>query len=871
MSTSKYSNRDALNQALDLYLDAMFLFVSECLDEQSIREALRLLSGDDLSENMEVKDIAALIKRHWSKCFKEEFKIIDRYGKTRYYDARSVTSLIVEGRNQVSHQRLKELDPEFTRSQLFLIAEVLGKINEPDAQGEVETIRDQLFDDTSERLETVSEPSKAVEVEKTKYEKSIAKLESHLADAKKSNKELSKQIIDNAVKLDEKKEELEKLSERLVGAKLDGKEYEKRLNSTSKQLEKVQTEHSACEERLTTISDQLASIEAKRDDYKKHLETASTQLDSVKVERSTFEERLTATSNELALVQAKKNASDRYLAVTRNLLTTVGIRDQSVFPPLKTDSVVRILDRRGMNKRDYLLELLEQKQPTIIYVQSEEMVETLLDHIVPEKADSIEKHGEQTSKAEEMEILEKLEGGELIAVVSSSTISTLPNPHHIEHFVFCHPVPDLDEFFKQCQPAFTSERNTYLHLIYNSEQDVEHLNKWLVQKYPEREVLEKLYPELKKFTERDGNFINTENLYSESDIAKLSIETGIAVFEELQLLERNGESIKLLAPAGKKLDESEIYNRGEKLKEETADFRAFQLEHSIEQIWEKIVEKLNVDTEHILRERDTFKKHFKVSKKDSNTQPTTQQDKNAPPILDVWPQRGMSAFNALRQQAANTSNDSWIREDTEGGSILSSPMTGEVLSSPVADSQGMEDHQNKYDLALQFAQEHGINALEEGVAQLIKDRNDPDYSFTIDEMKMLRAFQEALKDSQTQPEQSTEVAVSQATKGKVPEKKPSIAERYTSETTEAARDELAVKIAKIRINATGSKPIAWHKIREKFGLKNDQFHKVIRLSAGYRKAVIDRIKQLKSRPEGWEYSGKLERLTGIELSESELK
>ena len=101
-------------------------------------------------------------------------------------------------------------------------------------------------------------------------------------------------------------------------------------------------------------------------------------------------------------------------------------------------------------------------------------------------------------------------------------------------------------------------------------------------------------------------------------------------------------------------------------------------------------------------------------------------------------------------------------------------------------------------------------------------------------------------------------------------KKLSIAERYAAETTEEERDEVAVKIAELRINASGSKPLAWKKIREQLNLKHDQFHKVIRLSDGYRAAVIDRIKSLKASEEGWEYSGKIDVLTGIELDESEL-
>ena len=106
---------------------------------------------------------------------------------------------------------------------------------------------------------------------------------------------------------------------------------------------------------------------------------------------------------------------------------------------------------------------------------------------------------------------------------------------------------------------------------------------------------------------------------------------------------------------------------------------------------------------------------------------------------------------------------------------------------------------------------------------------------------------------------------------KSPKKKQSIAERYAAETTEEECNELAVKIAELRINEEGTKPLAWRKIREELGLKNDEFHLVIRPSAGYREAVVNRIKSLKASKEGWEYSGKLEFLTGIKIAESELK
>ena len=688
LSKAKYSNREALDKALHVYLEAMYSFVSRCLDDELIRNALRLPSDSNIGEKIEVKDIAHLIRTwpHWDNYFKEEFKVIDR-DDIRYYDARSVTGLIVEGRNQVSHQRLRELDRDFTRCQLFLIAEILEKINMSDAQREVEDIRDELFDDTVEQLEAVSE---AVEVEKAKYEKSIAEVKKRLAAEKENNKKLSNQIIDNAVKLDEKKEELEKLSGQLVSVKLSKKEYENRLNSISKQLKKAQEVHSTCEERLTTISNQRSAAEAERDGYKERFEIASKELEEAETEWQACEDSLAAMGN---------------LFMT----ATIGNQEvQAVFPSFETDSTVRILDRRDVDKQNYLLNLLEQKQPIIIYVQSEEMVDLLLERVVPEKADVIERHGERTSEAEEAEIFEKLEKGELIAVVSNTAFSTLTPSHGIEHFVFCHLVPGLDEFFKQCEPAFTSEKNTCLHLIYNSEQDI----KGLAQKYPDREALEKLYPELRKLAGTNGDFIRPENVYNELDIAKPGIETGLAIFEELQLLERNDEGIRLLPPAGKKLDASEIYRRGEQLKNGAAGFQVFQFEQSIEQIWEALLKELNVDNEQILEASSVYEvRAFPDAIEDSGAQ--------SEPSTDA------------------VENDS--KADDEVSEVQSEPST--IAETPKSTR-----------------------------ATLRRQR-------------------------------------------------------------EEHRNSLAVQIAEMRINATGSKPIACRKVfARQFDLKDTQFHKIIRLS-----------------------------------------
>jgi hypothetical protein len=281
--------------------------------------------------------------------------------------------------------------------------------------------------------------------------------------------------------------------------------------------------------------------------------------------------------------------------------------------------------------------------------------------------------------------------------------------HCVEHFVFCHLVPGLDTFFKRCQPAFTPEKNNYLHLIYNNEKDIEGLNQWLAQRYPDEETLRGAYRELKNLAKANSGFVKLEEVYNALDIVELEIETGLVIFEELGFLERNGKGIitLFLSPIPRELEESDTYRRGEELKKETAEFRAFQLEYSIEQIWGEILERLNIESEQILRENSIHKIPSRISE-------------------------------------------------------------------------------------------------------------------------------------------------------------------YVSDTTEADRDEVAVKVVEMRINSSGSKPMSWRRIREKLGLKHDQFHKVIRHSAGYRKAVIDRIKSLKAQEGGWEYSGKLDVLTGIEITEEEL-
>lgn len=96
------------------------------------------------------------------------------------------------------------------------------------------------------------------------------------------------------------------------------------------------------------------------------------------------------------------------------------------------------------------------------------------------------------------------------------------------------------------------------------------------------------------------------------------------------------------------------------------------------------------------------------------------------------------------------------------------------------------------------------------------------------------------------------------------EKKPTKLEEFVASTPVEERDDIAVQVAERRINAEGTRPRAWRKIREELGLRNEAFHQLIRKSQGWHNAVCERIADLLDQEGGWEYSGKLEVLTGID-------
>ncbi len=149
MTATPRPNRDALTKAVDIYRDAMRPFLLRCLKqvrgatlERAVTDFLQprradevrqqLNRGDKVEDLIDVNDFPTLVQRHWREVFSSAFR-----------DSQTVQSelwLIASARNQVAHPGAQDLEREYASTHIWLIANVLGKINAPEQKKAVEDI-----------------------------------------------------------------------------------------------------------------------------------------------------------------------------------------------------------------------------------------------------------------------------------------------------------------------------------------------------------------------------------------------------------------------------------------------------------------------------------------------------------------------------------------------------------------------------------------------------------------------------------------------------------------------------------------------------------------------------------------------------------
>ena len=149
-------NTQAVRAALDIFIDEMNPFMARCLRQVrrggnldfNIRNALRgnqladfdrnRANGNSSQDSLDIGAYPHFIQTYWGDVFQAEFR-----------GDRSIESslrLIRKARNSVSHVKTQQdMDPEYARMALFLIADVMGKIGKPERKLDIEKIRTGLF------------------------------------------------------------------------------------------------------------------------------------------------------------------------------------------------------------------------------------------------------------------------------------------------------------------------------------------------------------------------------------------------------------------------------------------------------------------------------------------------------------------------------------------------------------------------------------------------------------------------------------------------------------------------------------------------------------------------------------------------------
>ena len=639
MNTNDYPNRDALRHANDIYLDVMRSFIIHNLRqvkgenvEQLIEKVLydnqieqfrqMIKEHNDIGSAIDFTYIPHIIKDYWEDIFSNKFE--------NDLVAQNMLWLIRKGRNKCEHRATKDLDIEFTRTHLYLISDILRIINRTDKMSEVNKIRDEFLADNA--VTQISEITEQLETEKTEKKK-------HKKDYEKVAKQLEN--LENQYNTD--KEHLNEVKKQLSEAKSDKEKADENLINIRKDLKTTEKAWIEADKSLKSKMADLQTVENEKNNIVEKYETLKKQYENVEKENK---ENLTSIENQLLVAKTEKSCAEERIATLVN----------PVFPLLDSDSDVYILDRRGTDRKKYIINLLETKKPSIIYVHDNDKIKQLLSFVGDETATSIRIHNNRTSADEEKELLTKLEHDEINTIVSDAIITSLPEQHTVEHFIICHPVLCFDEFTKRCEPAFNSNKDAYIHLIYDSTQDFQDIVEELNHKYLDREVLIDLYKGTETFVTANNSVVDIDSLHDDLDLEKSGIATGLAIFEELGFIERNAEKIKFLkSNVKRKLEDSHLYCEGKKLKEKV-NRESYQLGmDSIENIWDKILDTLDIEEKHIIHEQP--ERTYKTNNGSQHETEVDETDSAETEQVDI-PKHSRAKVNAeqvrdIRERAAD--------------------------------------------------------------------------------------------------------------------------------------------------------------------------------------------------------------------------
>ena len=241
-----------------------------------------------------------------------------------------------------------------------------------------------------------------------------------------------------------------------------------------------------------------------------------------------------------------------------------------VWPPAGAASWLRVEDRRGENKKQYLCGLLaDSPGPTLIYVQDDDKLEQAQKILQPNEGAAF--CSRWTPEEERRRALKKLMAGELSAVVSSFALTNHREPGEwigLRRVVFCHPPADMEMFLKQTDPlqhgrtgSPPKEESRLAVLLYN-EDDIERALEQCYLERPDRSALIAIYQTLGKQKEP---ILESDWLELVDERLRAGFPHARSVFEELELVEQigasNGGRYRVKGGAKRKLESSPTYRR----------------------------------------------------------------------------------------------------------------------------------------------------------------------------------------------------------------------------------------------------------------------------------------------------------------------
>lgn len=563
----------------------------------------------------------------------------------------SMLWLIRDGRNICEHRGSEDLDFELTRMHLFLVANILKNINRTDKQNEVEAIRDQLLlDESSRRIASISDKLERTEdemknlkddlkeankenqellkykleygklqntlknsekdIEKTaeKYEiseRKNIKLEKDLKETEDAWKESEQFLTDTTEKLDqleiENESNLERIDEIVNQNENIKKSHSEVMLNYKKDKDNFERDNKLKEENLKITQDELEKNRGKLNDTNKELNKQKneneTNLEQIELLRKQIEnseykhqEEINSIKIQLSSVSDEKSKIENHISSIRNQIQYLSNNNQlstPVYPNLAIESTVRMVDRRNEDKKEYILNLIEKKHPTVFYVMNEEKVNQFIRIVGNKQSNLIGTHHATTTKDDETTLSERLEKGELSCIVSCGTFSHLITHHNIEHIVFCHLTPSLDVFVNRCQPAFLSKNHCFIHLIYDPETDLDYIK----NSYPDRIAFMEFFENILQINGIKTRFLTIDDILSKLKMDKPTFEPLCNIFQEIGMIEKNKSGVKLLSKPKKKLEESTVFIEGLEERKHYQEFYDFQQKHTYVELWDKIGEK----------------------------------------------------------------------------------------------------------------------------------------------------------------------------------------------------------------------------------------------------------------------------------------